>query len=352
VCRDYGQSCGGASTCCDGLQCTQGKCGCGGATPEYCPEYGGACWPSGTTCASIVVCGSELDACPGPYVVNCATQMCDCPAGTPTFCSASGALPQGCFPAGVSCDSRTACGSTTLACPSGQHVDCSTLSCVSDTPPPPPPPTVPAWVQHVWHQTGSTHDYAVDGSENIELSFNADGTYDYQVGFGAPGTGSFTVTVYPYPQTLALSGGPLSGQSLKIGTTFVASCRILKPLSMTLWSQDEIADCPDYDRVTSAECADVGTYVRHSTSGSTASGSGSETDTTDTIVLSRDHFFTHDVESLHDTCFNYSCSSTESKNITAVGAWSTAAGAAGFSLATLHGSGWTFTHSTAACPGP
>jgi hypothetical protein len=139
---------------------------------------------------------------------------------------------------------------------------------------------------------------------------------------------------------------------VNLGTSFTSSCRVLGSFG-TIWRHSEVASCPTFNRVTASECQYVGTYVKKTTSGSiSGSGSGSKTDWTTTVKLTRDHFFTYDDGSFGSTCYSGSCKYTSNSKMTEVGTWSVAAGARGIPLSTLKSAQWTFTPSTVACPGP
>jgi hypothetical protein len=152
--------------------------------------------------------------------------------------------------------------------------------------------------------------------------------------------------------TVSLTSGPLAPKTLNLGTDMVTSCRIIKLNGGQIWSHTEIRDCPTYKAAVTWNCSYVGTYVKHTSSGAISGGNGSQSSYTETIVINRDHFFTRDRETLHSTCFNYSCDDTESKDMTVVGEW-TSANAVFYDNHTLFelssaANGWSFT--AAACP--
>ncbi len=122
---------------------------CSANNAQFCDEnaegYTGGCWPEGTNCDAITMCGGQWTACPPaslPYCHNDQLQciVCSenssvyysasgkpfcCDAEFPTFCDETDqGYEGGCWQAGVDCQTMAQCGDTWTACASGMVVVC------------------------------------------------------------------------------------------------------------------------------------------------------------------------------------------------------------------------------------
>ncbi|MFT3713600.1 MAG: hypothetical protein QM817_38575 [Archangium sp.] len=341
TCGASGASCGAGNTCCNGLQCIAGTCGtCSGNYPTYCPQEGGGCWTPNTVCSTVVSCGGDLHAC-GQSVLSysCTTGTCGCPSSSyPVYCAPMGSLPAQCWSPNTDCTTRTQCGSMIISCHPGYTVDCATGTCVSNT---------PTWLAGTYSKRGKTENNVDFTSDNRSLTLRADGTFSYTLGNSSASSGTFTYN--PTNRTVSFTGGGLSGTS----TGFGDSCRTVSNVVYGMYRSSEVANCPTSARVPSSSCTYVGRYRKTYTTGSiSSSGSGTETDWTDEVVLSRDGFYTIDSSSFRSTCYAYNCHYSSNRSVTLVGTWTASGGAGSYTMSSLRGAGWVFTPSTATCPGP
>jgi hypothetical protein len=348
-CASPGKSCTDSSGCCAGEFCIEGRCGQCPDDSQYCPQLGGGCWLPDTVCETVKKCGEEFWGCGhADLTYDCATRECNCPDDYPVWCVASGQFPGECWGDGADCSTRVSCDGANYACETGYIMNCATMTCrLAPPPPPPPPPPVPTWLVGRYSRTGKRENNTTFTGDNRSIVFNEDGTYSHSLGSSSTSSGKFSVQ----GDTITFKTGSLTGTTLRFGTSFDSTCRILYGFDGPLWRSSEVPTCPRLDRVDPSECGVVGTFTKQTASGEIgSSGSGSETETTTTVRLFRDHFYTYDFSTLRRTCFASNCKSLSSAIQTVVGSWSQSGGAPPFSMGTLRT--WPFSKSTAACPGP
>lgn len=138
-CDDGGEGSSADVFCRYGSDC--GDCGprenpCAGtASPVFCPQTPDNCWPANTDCFTVRYCPMRAVGMQGPYGCTtgqavdcdlpgpllCATPPSTCSASSPTICIGESA----CIGAFIDCNSLTSCNSQTVACYTGETVNCS-----------------------------------------------------------------------------------------------------------------------------------------------------------------------------------------------------------------------------------
>lgn len=296
--------------------------------------------------------GNEVPPDSGPDRIDAGVDAMDegsvCPADYPVLCEAAGSFGDECWSEDTDCSTRKVCpDGHEYACSEGYTVDCATVTCKPvDGGGGTPTPTIPAWLIGSYYRTGKQENNIYFTSDDRSLGFSANGTYRQQIGNAAETTGKFSVA----NNTVTFLDGALGGQALSLGN-IDSTCRVLGGFGSPLWRHSEVNGCPTATRVAPADCANVGTFKKVTHSGDIgSSGSGSESDYTETVTLSRDKFYTINQDRYSTTCFQFNCKSLSNRIQTLVGQWSPATGAFTYTLAQLHSAGWSFVRSTASCP--
>ncbi len=143
---DDGSADADTALCLLGTDCTDcgeraNPCITGGtsdAFPVYCPQTPSECWSRRVDCDAVQFCPDETDAfaCREGQAVDC-----DAATGCSTTSCTDLSLPvdcgeTGCFPLGTDCNTVELCGSDDLGCPFGFELDCADSANPECVPPP------------------------------------------------------------------------------------------------------------------------------------------------------------------------------------------------------------------------